>query len=427
MAGSLKSVPCENCGAPIAIRAQGISITFACGSCGSVIDSTQDGFKILSRATQQQSLLDSLAIPLGSRGVLFDVQWEAIGYVQKKDILWEFSWDEYLLFNPYHGFRFLIHSDNHFSFAQLLTKRPVEFAAGQTIAVDDNIFALFHKGVSEVQAVLGEFYWRVRLGEQCDFADFISPPEGISMEVPLNSTDVEKTFSLARYIPTEQVEAAFGVPHLPRPRKAFPIQPNPFSAVRRGILRAALTSCLAILVAQIYFAASCENTGFFPISRSFTRSEAGIEQLIGAIEIEGHPKNVRIESYSPVDNSWVEVSYELESEDGTESGWASQAIEYYHGNSGGEYWSEGSTSASSLITGLDAKRYKLFATVEADSFSRDIPSKIETRITVDVPIWSNFFLAIFAIVALPCLLILRERVFERERWAESNYSPFDSE
>lgn len=427
MGASLKSVPCEHCGAPITIRAQGISITFACGSCGSVIDSTRDGFKVLSQAVQQQSLIDNLTIPLGSRGILFDVEWEAIGYIRRQDARWGFFWDEYLLFNPYHGFRFLIHSDYHFSFAELLTKRPAISADRRSITLDNNSFALFHSGVSQVKAVVGEFYWRVRLGEQCDFADFISPPQGISWEIPLKSTDAEKTFSLARYVPIEQVEAAFGVSHLPRPWTPSPIQPNRFSGILSEIWPTAITWCLGIVAAQLYFVSSCENAVVFQGSRSFTRAEAGIEQLIGEIGIEGYSKNVLIESHSPVDNSWVEVTYELESDDGSESGWASQAIEYYHGNSGGENWSEGSTRTSSVIGDLGVQRYKIFATVDADSFSRDMASPIDLRITVDVPIWSNFFLAIVAILALPCFLFFLERNFERHRWKDSDYSPFDSE
>ncbi len=424
MAASLKIVPCANCGAPITVRALGISVTFACQSCGSVIDSTQDGFKILTKATQEQSLLDSLAISLGSRGILFDIEWEVIGFVRRQDVQWAFTWDEYLLFNPYQGFRFLIHSDQHFSFAELLTKRPVEHWGARTIELDGKSFDLFHKGVSQVKAVAGEFYWRVRLGDECEFADFISPPEGISMETPRQSHDVERSVSLARYVPVDEIERAFQLSSLFRPWKTFPIQPNSLATIRSAVWRTALLSCFGILAAQIYFVTSCDNARFFEISRSFTRSEAGVEQLIGTIEIEGRPRNVLIESYSPVDNSWIEVTYELESEDGSESGWASQAIEYYHGKSDGEYWSEGSTHASSVIGGLDAKRIKVFATVEAESFSRDMTSQLDTRITVDVPIWSNFILSIFAILAFPILCLIFEKRFERDRWAESDYSPF---
>jgi len=44
-----------------------------------------------------------------------------------------------------------------------------------------------------------------------------------------------------------------------------------------------------------------------------------------------------------------------------------------------------------------------------------------------VPIWSNFILSIFAILAFPTLCFLFEKMFERSRWAESDYSPYGSD
>jgi hypothetical protein len=409
------------------MRAKGISITFACESCGSIIDSTREGFKVLTKFSQQKELLDSLAIPLGSRGVLFEVEWEIIGFLTKQDVTWEFCWDEYLLFNPYHGFRFLIHSDGHFSFAEVLTKRPVGSPRGRTIGVDDAVYSLFHRGVCQVKAVVGEFYWRVRLDDCCDFADFVSAPQGITMEVSQASSDAEATFSRSRYLPLGSVEAAFGISSLPTPFKVSPTQPNYFDKALTSIRSTVILCCMVVFLSQLYFVARCKQQQVLQTSRTFTRAEAGAEQLIGEIEIRGNHTNVEIQSDSPVMNSWVEVAYELESEDGTESGWASQAIEYYYGYSGGESWSEGSTREVSTIGGLGAKRYKVFATVDADSFSRDLASSLVTRITADVPIWSNFFLAIGVLLALPCFLFFRGRVFERKRWEESDYSPYDSE
>ncbi len=426
MATSLKSIPCESCGAPIAVRAKGISITFACESCGNIIDSTRDGFKVLTRAHQQMELIGSLAIPLGSRGVLFDVEWEVIGFVRRQDVKWLFTWDEYLLFNPYHGFRFLIYSDAHFSFAELLTRRPSGSPHGHALGFEGEGYTLFHRGVSQVKAVVGEFYWRVRFNDKCDFADFISPPYGITMEVSEATFDAEATFSLSRYVSREVVQAAFGISSLSKPFKVSPIQPNHYREALASGRGTVILSCIVLILAQFYFVSTSERQSILQVTRTFTRMEAGTEQLIAEIEISERARNIEIRSDSPVNNSWVEVAYELESEDGSESGWATQAIEYYYGSTGGESWSEGSTSEVSTIGGLGAKRYKVFATVEAESFSRDQPSTVVTRIRLDVPIWSNFFLAIAALLMVPCFVLLRGHAFERKRWEESDYSPYDS-
>jgi hypothetical protein len=427
MAASLKSIPCQNCGAPIEIKARGISVTFVCHSCGSVIDATRDGYEVLQQAVVREDILDKLIVPLGSRGKLFDVEWEVIGFVSRRDVKWGFSWDEYLLFNPYHGFRFLIHSELHFSFAQLLTKKPSGSPEGKVLGISSSTYDIFHRGISQVTAVAGEFYWRVRLNERCEHADFVSPPEGITVEVPEGSDDVERTFTLSRYISVDEVEKAFGISGLLRPVTISPIQPNPHLRSAPAVWFAAITCCIGILLAQSYFVSASQELNVFRGVRSFSRVEAGVEQLLGEFEIEGRPRNVEIRSYSPVSNSWVEVDYEIEREDGSESGWASQAIEYYFGRSDGESWSEGSTFSTSVIGALSPGKYKVFATVEADSFARDMATSVETRIRVDVPIWSNLFIALFALLVYPCLLLALARSFERRQWQDSDYSPYSYE
>ena len=63
----------------------------------------------------------------GRRACIGGTKWEVIGYVEKKDASLLAFWDEYLLFNPYFGFRFLVQSDNHWSLARII-KRDVALA-----------------------------------------------------------------------------------------------------------------------------------------------------------------------------------------------------------------------------------------------------------------------------------------------------------
>ena len=429
MVASLKTVACQNCGAPILIRAQGISITFACQSCGSIMDSTQKGYKLLKRATDKTNQLSSLWIPLGSRGELAGVEWEVIGFMRREDVTWNFYWDEYLLFNPYHGFRFLIHSypESHFAVATLLTKRPGELGIHQ-IKLDEREFSLFHKGVSAVRDIAGEFYWRVRVNDRTEYAEYINPPFGISEESPVNGAKgAETTFSLQEYISVDEVGAAFKISNLPMAYGTYPIQPNRWRVAEVSIWYTAFIALWVLVIGQIWFVGKCANRAVFAGERVFQRSEASTEQLLGEVELPLRSQNIKIASRSPVDNSWVEVEYELKSADEGESGWAGQAIEYYHGYTDGESWAEGSTSTASVIGPLGGQRYKLFATVDADSFSRDMGTSVETIITADVPVWDNFLFAFVVLLAWPALVSMRARMIERQRWAESDYSPFSSD
>lgn len=426
MVTTVNSVPCESCGAPIAIRAQGISITFACQSCGSVMDSTRDGYKLLEGAASKMRLLQSLPIQLGARGVLSDVEWEVIGFIRREDAKWQFHWDEYLLFNPYHGFRFLIHSaPSNFALSNLITSRPKGSPALKTLSVAGDDFVLYHKGRSIVKAFAGEFYWRVRLNESTDYADYISPPFGLTQESPtIGEKGAETTFSLSTWTPREEVERAFKLKDLGKSLGAYPIQPNPYRPALVGSVMTAIVTIIALVVAQSRFSGNATHEQVFEAQGNFAPSEAGTEQLLGEVELPLVSQNLRIDSYSPVDNSWVEVEYELESAEGGENGFAGQAIEYYHGSDSDGAWSEGSTSASSLIGPLAGQRYKVFATVNSLSATRDLVTSVQTRMIADVPVWENFWLALLIVIAWPAILFILIHSFERQRWADSDYSPY---
>ena len=44
-------------------------------------------------------------IPIGARARLGDIEWEVVGYMRRCDGPGDFRWTEYLLFNPYQGYR----------------------------------------------------------------------------------------------------------------------------------------------------------------------------------------------------------------------------------------------------------------------------------------------------------------------------------
>src|SRR5580765_3253330 len=101
--GSVKTFACPQCGGTINIRAVGISITAICQSCGSIVDVANEELSIISKV--RTSAKADLRLPLGTRGHLFDADWEVIGYLERGDSGNTYFWSEYLLFNPWQGFR----------------------------------------------------------------------------------------------------------------------------------------------------------------------------------------------------------------------------------------------------------------------------------------------------------------------------------
>lgn len=65
--------------------------------------------------------------------------------------------------------------------------------------------------------VVGEFYWRVAVGESCLVEDYICPPKMPSREV----TDKEASWSESAYLDREDLRARSRSPRRRRSAKAF--------------------------------------------------------------------------------------------------------------------------------------------------------------------------------------------------------------
>ena len=69
---------------------------------------------------------DPPLIPLGTRGTIRGTAYEAVGF-QRRTIYVEgisYSWHEYVLFNPYKGFRYLTEYNGHWNDTSILRSLP---------------------------------------------------------------------------------------------------------------------------------------------------------------------------------------------------------------------------------------------------------------------------------------------------------------
>ncbi|MEY4701579.1 MAG: hypothetical protein RL326_1766 [Pseudomonadota bacterium] len=433
MASALKTFPCPSCGSVISVRAYGISISFVCESCGGIIEAGERGGARLAHAAKKGFDGSGLVFPLGSRGTLDDIEWEVIGCMRRKDVDWKFYWDEYLLFNPYEGFRFLINSSGHFALATMQASLPDLRGSASAPIVDGVGFKLYHRGVSEVVEVTGEFYWRVRIGERAGYADHIAPPLCFTLEVPNYDKDeiapqLERNYSLVSYIERGEVCKAFGISSsslLQCQSGVFPFQPNHYKRNAPLLWLWFGVASVILFFLQLSLASTCASYGLLSLTRDIAPTERDQEITLGEVTLTKPLQNIQIHSRAPVSNSWVEVEYELESLTGDESAWISQPIEYYFGRDSDGAWSEGGQSTTSVGGPLSAKTYKVLATVDAQSLLAGNPIPLSVSIRADVPIYGNFAICIFLLLIPPMLVSLLSGKFERDRWAESDFSPYD--
>jgi hypothetical protein len=157
---------CPRCAAPLRIHSPAIE-SIACDSCGSIIGVENQDFRLLAGAAQ--ALREIPWLPLGSQGTLRGINWEVIGFMRRRTTSegTDYTWSEYLLFNVQQGFAWLIEYQGHWNHARTLSNPPSVARGQRDFSHGRQKFKLFNSGQAEVIYVVGEFYWRVAVGETC--------------------------------------------------------------------------------------------------------------------------------------------------------------------------------------------------------------------------------------------------------------------
>src|SRR5580693_2202049 len=315
-----KMVACPACGASITLRALGQSVMVACPSCGSQIDVSRPDIQLIRKYT---AATRALRIPLGTRGTLRKQTFEVIGAMGRSAS--SGRWEEYLLFNPFIGFRWLVHDHGHWNLGQMIK---------DTSAVHPDIgmpyqghrFRKYDMDTATVEWVVGEFYWRVSAGEQVLATDYIAPPLMLSCE----KSGQEITWTLLEYIEPAEVEAAFKVQSAERTYLGMN-QPNTAAVALRSVRKLALWAVLAAFVVQVLCAALAKNT-VLPLGTYNLKHTASDEtQVYGPFSLPRAYSVDEVVASGNIDNAWVELQGTLTNTDTGQNYRFVNAFQYYHG------------------------------------------------------------------------------------------------
>ncbi|MFK8114875.1 MAG: DUF4178 domain-containing protein [Rubripirellula sp.] len=225
IAVTAQQLNCPKCAGPLTLRAPDQSERVTCGNCHSLLDAS--GGKLQFFATLKNESLPIL-VPLGSEGTLYGDSYTVIGFL-RRFAMYEgtiYPWSEYLLYSPEVGFRWLVNNNQHWSFVKTVTGQP-KFKGSSYAEFDGISYRIYDRGTAYVRNVAGEFYWRVTAGEEAQTADYIAPPQMLSIERTETANSHEMNVSIGVYIKHEEIEQAFGVKELARPWSVGTIQPRP--------------------------------------------------------------------------------------------------------------------------------------------------------------------------------------------------------
>ena len=415
---AVTKLACTKCGGPLELRAPDQTERIYCPNCGAGHDITEGNLRFF--AMQKKKRVEP-RIPLGSTGTIDGDAYVVAGFMQrsvKYDIV--YYWTEYLLFNPNKGFRWLVDSDDHWSFVTPLS--PGEVIDGPKSAQwKGKTFKIFQSATARVTYVIGEFYWKVEVGETVATADFILPPEGLSKEVTTTGAS-EMSWSHARYMTPDEIETAFSVKDLPRPSTIGPMQP--YHGQKLGKMWLAFVAM--IIVAAIVVAVMLPNrkvaSQLFDLVPPGGSLEPTRTFMIEPLQLSGN-SNVMIDAYCAVDNTWVYVGGDLADISTGMLDSFDLPIEYYEGVSDGEHWTEGSRRKVRYLASPDRKgTYALRLEVQWEPGKTPPPLSVVVR--EGVFRWPYFFLALFAVSLFPLLAVFRRIMFEKGRWKDSDFSPY---
>jgi hypothetical protein len=426
-APAVASLSCPQCGAAIELRTLDQAQSVVCASCGSILDARDPNLALIQAFEAKQKFTPQ--IPLGTRGTLKGEKWEAVGY-QVRFIEVDgtaYYWDEYVLFNPYKGFRYLTQYDGHWNDVQVVKAAPAESTSGgrPVVTMYGETFKHFQTATAETAFVLGEFPWQVRVGDRAETRDFVAPPRMLSEE----RTPEETTWSLGTYMTGAQVWEAFSLPaKAPRARGVFANQPSDLkpravSITKRWLLFAAIVVALCVLRLV-----TAGRDTVFTTNAAFFKPGAPADSLVfvtPTFQVAGRTANLEVVTEAQVDNGWAYFDYALVNEATGQTYEFGRQVSYYYGRDSDGNWSEGSRRDRAVLPSIPAGPYFLRVLPEAQ-----VPTEfLEYRIVVrrDVPILFPYLVGLLLLAVPPVLMGLRAWGMESARWKESDYAPSDDD
>ncbi|MEO6655535.1 MAG: DUF4178 domain-containing protein [Pyrinomonadaceae bacterium] len=418
---SIAGMGCPNCGGPLTLIAPDKAERVTCPNCDSLLDVNQGNLSYFKSLTPPPNAPEFVA-PIGSEGTFpGDVKFKIIGAVVRSVTMEgiQYFWHEYLLYNPMIGFRWLVHSDNHWNFVESVNAADVGqdsvFTSGSTVDYNGQKFKIFQDAPATVEYVKGEFYWRVEQGETVRAVDYVAAPIMLSQEISEN----EINWSAGTYMTNDEVEKVFGMSGLPRPWGVGPNQPFTgrfyYTWGALPLLALLVVAVLMIPLAGITKTVLNQEIVLPPM----TNATVGQAVFSQPFDIKGN-SNVRITAGAQVDNSWANLDVDLVNDQSQEVESVNVPIEYYSGSDSDGAWTEGGKSTDATLSSLPAGKYTLRVEGTWQNWQTQMPVSVKVEQGVNRGV--NFCCALVVLFIVPVLGLFRKFSFESSRWKDSMFT-----
>lgn len=383
----VKTSRCVTCDAPISLYSEKSQLV-TCEYCGEKLDCSQEELKALGKDNDEN--------PGNFRFQLHqECTWEAVKYKVIARIRSADKWDgvitEYLLFHPFQGTKWISIYDGEdeleFSISEPSHTLPRENAfslsEGKTLVTEDGEkWRWEEENKIYITYVDGALPWLAKIGDshsEIELVNLKNKKRSLCVEKSSSSEgSSELEYSVFKTVSNSVIYRAFGE-ESSTPKKSTSKKeiPKAFRIIMQ----------LLSIAATIFFFFSCFISDKERIATfNFTPSEVSTEILSPTFEVEQADthKAFELEYIAGVDNSWLSLNIGvvsspesaekkqvytevLRKEEGLPTEQQTKLrhladvdISYYHGYSGGESWSEGSTSESQLLMFPEGGKYRIF-------------------------------------------------------------------
>ena len=425
-----EDVACPQCKSPVTLYDPEGSDYCVCVSCNSFIRFIANDTPVIQK--QAPPIQKQPVLKLGSVGLFNGYNFKVIGYIEKKEKDASYTWREYTLYNYEKGYANFAEYDGHWTFVagkefypglEKLIDRSWKF-----IDYEENEYNLFNKYTAITTALIGEFDWDI-LREQAKTSEFVAPPNIIYLERDKPGTQTAD-FYLGRYAQSAEIADAFKTDIKLFPQKIGIGANEPSAHAKRWGAVSKLTPLLIVLVAVIGFIASYINPQYQVMDNDYNIApdSAKVNEfkpfITPSFELKNSSSALEFSIRSDIDNNWLETTVVLVNEKDNQSWEVTESIEYYHGYEDGESWAEGSQEASVLLSAIPRGKYHLnIYPASGDGSNKNI----HISINVNPIIWRNVLITILLLCLYPLYTWFRMRNYEKRRWMNSDYSPYETE
>ncbi|MBX7098395.1 MAG: DUF4178 domain-containing protein [Myxococcaceae bacterium] len=433
---ALRQARCTECNGALDLKAPDATRRVACPYCGALLDVSHGALSFLQLLEKPSR---TPAIPLGRQGFLGGTRYTVLAYLERSCVVDgnRFVWDEYLLYEPTAGFRWLMRSNHHWTF---LTPIP----AGDTAMTDTSLrysgpplkpvqaehpvaarpldLKFFQSVNATVDAVQGECYWEVAVGETAFAREYVAPPYSVN----LDRTRDEGTFTFGELIDAKVVTEAFKLEQpLPAAYGIASASVNPWKArAREGFIWGGIWSVVLVVLAVVF--ASMEEHGTY-LKKTFM-TPTGVAS--GSPEAQAFSDAFEVPHKTPLDvevtaegldNRWMGVQTDLVNDETGEVVSLDYELSKYSGTDEDGSWTEDNLSSSKSTSPVEPGRYVMRTTVSFDPALPPParPYTVEVRAEGGGTGMCFAFFFILLLFALPIGMASKSSSFESTRWDDS--------